>query len=225
MLTERQIAVIPGDGLDDCDDDGRTSIIRGVKLKFTNDAEWEGDDEAIEADREFLVAEILKTVQKWIGGRPIETRVLAADEKFPDIDALNDEAPDEEWVEKFGRKVGPWERAYIVYLLDPETMQVYTFPTSSDGGGRAVRELRQAASLARRLKGPGIYPRVRLTDVHMNTQFGGRQRPHFEIVGYETLGSPALAPAEPKQIVSAKPEALNDPIPDLGAKVQNKKKK
>ena len=35
--------------------------------------------------------------------------------------------------------------------------------------------------MARRIRGQNIYPRVRLGDIHMNTQYGGRQRPTFNI--------------------------------------------
>jgi hypothetical protein len=173
-----------------------------------------GDDTVIAADREFLVVEIVKALQKWIEQLPVETRVLAADEKFPDVDKLNDAAPREEWTEKFGKEVGPWQKCYVVYLLDPETMQVYSFPTNTHGGGRAVRELRETTSLARRIRGQNIYPRVRLGDVHMNTQYGGRQRPTFNIVNYEMLGSEraTLTAVEPKQI-EAKPSMAQRAAP------------
>jgi hypothetical protein len=201
--------------MDGYDDDAGGSLIKGTKLKFTNDSEWVvGDDTVIAGDREFLVVEIVKAVQKWIEQLPVETRVLAADEKFPDMDELNAAAPREEWTEKFGKEVGPWQKCYVVYLLDRKTMQVYSFPTNTHGGGRAVRELRETTTLARRINGQNIYPRVRLSDVHMNTQYGGRQRPAFDIVSYEMLGSEraTLTAAEPKQI-EAKPAEEAKPKP------------
>jgi hypothetical protein len=196
------------DGLNGFDDgDGASRLIKGTKLKFTNDFEWVTDDDTvIAADREFLAIEVIKTFQKWIGDRPVETHVLPAHEKLPDIDALNKKAPREEWREKFGKEVGPWEWAYVVYLLDPQTMQIFTFPTGTVGGSQAVRELRETVGMARRLRGENLYPRVRLGDTFMPTGFGGRQRPHFEIVGYEILGATAALPvAEPKQIEAPKP--------------------
>ena len=199
---------IINDGLDGHDgDDGRVSLIKGTKLKFTKESQWvTGDDTVVESDREFLVVEIVKASQKWVDDKPIETIILGATEKFPDIEVLNKAAPPEEWREKFGKSIGPWENAYVVYLVDPETWQIFTFPTGSIGGGQAVRDLREATRLARRVRGPGIYPRVCLTDVFMPTKFEGRQRPSFHIIGYESLGPEraVLAADEPK-LIEAKP--------------------
>jgi hypothetical protein len=207
-MDERTNNLPVSDGLDGyADDDAGSSLIKGTKLKFSNDFEWmAGDDTVIAGDREFLVVEIVKAVQKWIDQRPVETRVLGANEKFPDMDELNAAAPREEWTEKFGKEVGPWDKCYVVYLLDPATMRIYSYPTNTNGGGHAVRELRETTRMARRLHGQNLYPRVRLGDVHMNTQFGGRQRPFFDIVRYEMLGSEraTLTAVEPKQI-EAKP--------------------
>ena len=197
-----------GDGWDGDDGDSRNSIIKGVKLKFTNDFEWvTRDGTVIGNDRKFVAVDMIKTTQKWIDDVPVETQILGPDEKFPDIEALNKAAPEEEMTEKFGKRVGPYQNGYCVYLLDPETMEVFSYPTSTVGGGQAVRELRDTVRLARRVKGLGLYARVRLTHTHMNTDFGGRERPKFLIDGYQTLGpdGAALAAAEPKQI-EAKPE-------------------
>jgi hypothetical protein len=206
-------------GLDGCDDDGGTaSIIKGVKIKFTNEGEWEtADGTAIAPNREFVVVQIDKAVQKWQDQTPVKTIPVAPDEKFPNVDELNAAEPREFWSAPFGVERGPWQRCYVVYLLDLQSMQVFTYPTSTNGGSRAVQDLRNATRLARRLRGPGIYPRVRLIDVHMNTRYGGRQRPAFEIVGYEKLGEPekaTIAAAESKQIESAKPKTEDAKAPD-----------
>lgn len=200
------------DGLDydyrDDDGGGATRLIKGTKLKFTNNSEWEGNDDiVIEADHEFIVVELVRAVQKWIDQRPVETRVLPLLEKFPDIDELNEAAPKEEWTEKFGKKVGPWQKCWVVYLLDPETMRIYTWPTDTVGGHQAVRDLREATGMARRMYGDGIYPRVHLSDIHMNTQFGGRQRPDFKIIKFETLGAEktTLSAPDEQKLIEAKP--------------------
>ena len=225
--------MVANDGLDifrDDDESGGGSLIKGMKLKFTNEAKWEAGEEEIAADHEFIVVEILRVVQKWIDQKPVETRVLAPDEKFPDIDELNEAAPKEEWTEKFGKEVGPWQKGRIVYLIDPETLQFYTFPTGTVGGDQAVRDLRESTGMARRMRGSNIYPRIHLSDTHMNTKFGGRQRPAFDIVRYEALGELTAPPeqkligtagngAEPKQIegnAKAEPKQIE-------AKVEPKK--
>ncbi len=206
------------DGLDGFgDSDGVSRLIKGTKLKFTNDFKWvTGDGTEIAADREFIPVGVVKVVQKWIDNHPVETQVLGAHEKFPDINRLNDEAPREEWTEKFGKEVGPWQTGYAVYLLDPLTMQLFTFPTSTIGGGQAVRDLRETVGMARRLRGENICPRVHLGDVFMKNDYGGRQRPAFDIIGYQTLGNekilpPVAAPEPPKPIAAPPPVKQTEP--------------
>jgi hypothetical protein len=194
---------IINDGLNglDGDDDDRVRLIKGIKLRFTNDAEWIAGDDVIAADREFLVVEIIKGEQKWIDDRSVETRILGATEKFSDLEKLNDAAPREEWREKFGKEVGPWEHCHVAYLVDPETWQIYTFPTSTGGGGQCVRELRESTGLVRRVRGPDINPRVRLSNTFMKTSYGGRQRPSFEIIGYESLKKATLGTEPNKPLI------------------------
>lgn len=209
------LPAITSDGFDDYHDGDGGSIIKGTKLKFSNDAEWTtGSGQAIAANREFLALELLRTLQKWTPGASApETRVLAPDEK-PDVDALNDAAPREEWAEKFGQMRGPYQFAYVLYLIDPQTMAPFTFVTSTAGGAQAVRNLRTATQLARKIRGSNVFPRVRLADEFMRTAFGGRQRPCFDIVGYEVLGrdDAKLAAAAPKQLEHAEPEKAQGPV-------------
>jgi len=178
------------DGFDDDfpHNDAVSSVIRGAKLKFGNDAVWRsGDGEEIPDDRELLVVDIIRLAQKWVDQLPVETRILGPGEPFPDVDKLNDAAPREEWREVFGRRVGPWQVGYIVYLLDWKTTRPYTYPVFTVGGGKAVRELRESVKIARRVQGPDVYPIVTLSDAVFKTGYGGRQRPHFSVKRYETL--------------------------------------
>jgi hypothetical protein len=210
------------DGFDDYAD-GYNSIIRGTRLKYTKTYEWlTKDGETIQPNREFLLMKIIRVVQKWAGGKP-ETRILTKEEPFPDVTALNDAAPPHEWRESFGKKKGPYENAFVVYLLDPHAMQAFTFPTATAGGFRAVRELKDRIRVARKLQGPNLYPLVKLTHVHMPTQYGGLQRPHFEVERYVPIdgggeGEPQLAPLEPNgpspQLThsEAKPEPTTQPM-------------
>jgi hypothetical protein len=180
------------DGFDDDFNDGSTrSIIQGTKIKFTNRAEWLDcdTDEVISAAREFIVLKIIKVTQKWIDGVPVETRVLGAGLPFPDVEKLNAEAPRSEWCEAFGKLVGPYQNSFVLYLLEPLSMGGFTFPTSTTGGMRAVHDLREATHRARMLRGSNLYPVVTLSDVFMNTQFGGRQRPCFKIKTFVSLNN------------------------------------
>jgi hypothetical protein len=128
--------------------------------------------------------------------------VLQPGEKFPDINKLNAGVPQSEWEEgPDGRPRGPWQSQHITYLLDPATMGKYTFATGTIGGAICVRDLVDRTQWMRRFRGTNVYPVVKLTSVHMNTRFGGRQRPRFNIAKWITLddaGNALPAPDLPK---------------------------
>ena len=106
-------------------------------------------------------------------------------------------------------------------MVDLQTMQRFTYPTSTVGGAIAIgSDLEMRVRLMRRFKGPGIYPVVSPGTKHMNTRFGGRQRPHFVIKRWVALGGegalpltelPALRGPQTVEPPTAK-EALDDEI-------------
>jgi hypothetical protein len=100
------------------------------------------------------------------------------------------------------------------------------------GSGIFVRDLIDCILWLRRFRGSSVYPLVQLTNRFMNTRFGGRPRPHFEIVQWITLDPdggmiptddprqlpPVIKPAnaEPELRTVDPPsvsEELNDEIP------------
>jgi hypothetical protein len=89
-------------------------------------------------------------------------------------------------------------------------MDAFTWLTSTSGGFRAVSEFKDKVRHARRIQqNDNIFPLVTLGDVHMKTQFGGRQRPHLNVVRYVALGG-----AEQKPLLeTTKTEPMNDSIP------------
>jgi hypothetical protein len=186
------------DGFNDPSERGGASIIKGSKIRFTNNSEWLiGDNEAIPADQEFLVIECKKVLQKWGPDQKPETRVLEPGEFFPDMERLNDETPRDEWRvnDKTGKLEGPWQANMVLYLLDPKTMKAFTYPTHTVGGHIAVGDLKDEVQRARLLRGAAnLYPIVTLGDTFMNTKHGGRQRPALNVVRYVPIGD---APARP----------------------------
>jgi hypothetical protein len=166
-------------------------VVQGVLAKFTNEAKWvTRDGDELPADLELVAVDIARVAQKWVDQVPTETIILAPGQKFPDVKKLNDEVPRSEWREgPSGDLVGPWQTQHIVYLLDPKTMERFTYPTGTIGGSIAVRDLADRTTWMRRFRGTHVYPMVTLGDAHMNTKFGGRQRPQFKIVRWVSLGS------------------------------------
>jgi hypothetical protein len=195
------------DGFNSVDDGGGNNVIRGGKLKYTNTNTWieAASEVVIDPAREFIIVELARVTQKWIDDRPVETRIIGPDEHFPNVETMNDAAPQEEWREAFGKPQGPWQNCNLVYLMDPRTLEGFTWPTSTIGGGLAVRKLKDHVRRARMLqgnKGGTLHPVVTLSDVFMNNAFGGRQRPAFKVVRFVSLGNDTeqqalLAPAKP----------------------------
>ena len=165
-------------------------VIQGMRIKFTNEACWIDDaDNELPANLELVVVDIGRVVQKWKNQQPVETIVLGPGEKFPDVAKLNDACPRSEWREgPSGQPQGPWQAQHIAYLLDPKTMSRFTWPTGTVGGAIAIRDLVDKVKWMRKFRGANVFPVVTLADVHMNTRYGGRQRPHFEIVRWATFG-------------------------------------
>jgi hypothetical protein len=202
---------------------GRVS--QGDKIAFTNEVTWVCNDEQISPEREFFAVNVIRVVQKWKDGMPVETRILGPGEKIPDIEALNAACPKSEWgTDQNGNPRGPWAYEYVTYLLDPVTLDKYWYPTSTIGGGIAVRDLKDKTQLMRKFRGEKVCAVVTLGDCFMNTRFGGRQRPHFIVKRWVTFGGekPALAaPTEPpKDLPGAKvvaepslKEQMNDEVP------------
>lgn len=209
------------DEVENAEEARNTGVIQGSCVKFTNESAWElRDGEVMPADVELVAVDIARVVQKWVNQEPVETRILAPGEKFPDISELNEQVPKSEWGEgPDGRPRGPWQSQHIVYLLNPQTMDRYTFPTGTVGGAIAVRDLVDKTNWMRKFRGAHVYPVVTLSDTFMKTRFGGRQRPHFLIkrwVGMGPAEDKALpAPTSPAQAVTEPTlkEELSDSIP------------
>jgi hypothetical protein len=73
-------------------------VVQGVLLKFTNEATWvTPDGEEFPGDLELVAVDVGRVVQKWINQLPAETILLDPEEKWPDVDKLNADAPRSEW--------------------------------------------------------------------------------------------------------------------------------
>jgi hypothetical protein len=177
------------DDVEGVHNDMPVGVIKGTLLKFSNDFRYVlRDDSEFDTDTELVVVEVVRIVQKWIDGEPAETIILDPGQPFPDLKALNNAAPPEEWVEKFGQKRGPWQAQQLLYLLNPKTMDHYTFATGTIGGGIAVRDVVNRTNWFRKLRGNNFYPVILLSSKFMPTAYQGRDRPHFIVKRFITLG-------------------------------------
>jgi hypothetical protein len=212
---------------------GGGSMIQGTLVKFTSEGEWvTGSGDPMPPGQELVPSDLVRAVQKWLDGKAAGTIIVPPGQKFPNVEAMNETAPRSEWrMDLNGKMVGPWQMQYLLYLLDARALDKYTFPTSTIGGGMACRELAEKVTWMRAHKGPKVSAVITLADKFMNTKYGGRQRPHFNIVrwiGFDGGRAGAILPA-PKPTLegdaAASPpwqevdeptlrEELNDDLPD-----------
>jgi hypothetical protein len=235
-MSDNEIMKVPEtvlDGFDsDADEPQSRRVIQGTRLAFTNDFEWvDSNDETILRDRELIMVDRVRVLQKWIDQMPVETRFLEPNERWPDIKAMNEAAPRSEWREgPSGESQGPWSCQWIIYLVDPLTLDKFTYPTNTTGGHIAVGDISDRIKNMRRFRGEHVYPVITLSDAFMNTRFGGRQRPHFEVKRWIKFGGkrgevealpPPAHPTQPELPLNevtepSLAEEMDDEIPDFG---------
>jgi hypothetical protein len=198
------------------DSPAQEGIIRGAMLKFSATAEWERrDGETIGPGVKLIVTDIVRAVLKWSANkneRP-EAKIIPPGRPFPDVAAMNEAIPKEQWRQGPAGLQGPYQAQQAVVMLEPKSMDTFTYTTSSIGGFIAVRELVDKVTTMRKYRGP-VSPIVTLGDVAMRTRFGERRRPHFSIVDWIRMGGPdepkqAALPA-PSPVIEVKPAAAAD---------------
>jgi hypothetical protein len=186
-------------------------VIQGTRIAFTNEATWmDAAKQPLPATLELIVADIGRFVVKWgKDNMPVETIVLAPNEKFPDINALNEKCPKSEWRERFGKLEGPYQAQHAVYLWDPITMNKYTWLTSTTGGHICVADIVEKTNMMRRFRKQRCYAVVKLRSTLMSKRYN-RQRPDLIIQRWVTLDgateTPAITgPITPPTSAAAKP--------------------
>jgi hypothetical protein len=190
-------------------------VIQGELVKFTNDAKWvtrAGD--VLPPTLELVAVDVARVVQKWADETPVETIILEAGQKFPNLEKLNESVPKTEWREgPDGNPRGPWQAQHIVYMVDLATMNRFSWPSDINtiGSSRCVSELVDRTKWMRRFRGVNVYPVITLTDTFMPTRFGGRQRPHFEVERWISLGEGGSALPAPELKALPDTAALDTP--------------
>src|SRR5262249_43815115 len=164
-------------------------VIQGVRIKFTNEGTWvDASKEKLAEDLELVVWDIGRVVQKW--GRdnmPSAPPIFVKpNEKWPDVDAMNEKCPKSEWRVSFGKPVGPYQAQRVVYMFDPTTMNKYTFPTSTNGGSVCVSEFTEKAQLMRQFRGQHVYAVVKLRSAMLSKRYE-RLRPDLVVQRWITL--------------------------------------
>jgi hypothetical protein len=173
------------------EDQQRGSLLQGTnKLKFTNEATWlDTNGDEVPPDRRLIAVDNVRTALKWgKDNKPVEIIVLGPYQKFPNIAEWNEAIPRSEWIDGLNGLRGPWQAQHVLFAIDLETMDRFSFPTSTIGGIRAVSELVHRIKWMRKFRGQHVYPIITLSDTFMPTKYGGRQRPFFDVKEWIRLG-------------------------------------
>jgi len=168
-------------------------MIIGVLTKCT-DGKWLDSDGLAPPDK-LLVVGMTKALQCWSEQKPVSTIMETATCPLPDVDALNAEIPESEWEEGLdGKPRPPWQKNYVVYLLDPQTASSFTFANSTMGARIGFERLHDKFTWMRKLRGSNVLPLVRLEARPMKTKWGVKQRPEFVILEWRDFNSQDPAP-------------------------------
>jgi hypothetical protein len=236
MQTQRQL-----DGFDTFDDaiesDGAeqtsalSSIMQGNQLKYgTTNMPFTWQDKVtgkpFSSERVLVAIDLLRVVQKWSpasDNSPPETRILAPGEKFPNVDKLNTETPEAEWrIGPDGKPKGPYENAYALYLLDPATMERFTYVATTIGGMGPYAICATGCHGCESCAAPTSMRGITLGDTLMPTKYGGRQRPYFKIINWIRFGDGGtLLPAPEQSTLTV--ETVEPPAPKASPQTATQK--
>jgi hypothetical protein len=139
--------------------------------------------------------------------------ILARNQKWPDIEAMNEACPKTEWRMRFGKLTGPYQAQKVVYLWDPVTMSKYTWPTSSNSGMSCVSELAEKIGMMRQYKKQKAVPVVKLSSRLWSKRYN-KQGPNLVVLQWIVKGEAgALLPiTETPAITGPKPTSVQETL-------------
>jgi hypothetical protein len=184
-------------------------VIQGVKGRCV-DGIWSDADD-LPLPPVVLVAGMHRIVQCWKDGTCLD-EYWDDDGPLPDIDDLNSQIPQAEWEVRFNKPQPPWGLFFVIYLVNPETADTYTFVNNTVGASIAYERLETKFNMMRRMRGNDVRPLVRLDSRPMKVAALGitKLRPEFIIVEWRDLGGHS----EPQPAQLSRP---NDKDPDGAA--------
>jgi len=77
---------------------------------------------------------------------------------------------------------------FVVGLANPANGARIISSNSTFGQKAACKDLKGRLKFMRALRGPNIVPIVELSSMTMQTRYGAKMRPHFEIIDWRDFG-------------------------------------
>ena len=113
--------------------------------------------------------------------------ITEQDDPLPDVDELNALIPQSEWGLGLNDKPRPpWQLNYVVYLLNPDTADTYTYLNTTPAHTSRTSGWKQVP-----LDAPDarpVVPIVRLDNRPMKTSDGPKMRPEFTVLEWRDIG-------------------------------------
>jgi hypothetical protein len=174
-----------------------------------------------------VVLATTEKLQRWKDGTIDDEIPAKPGEDLPDIDVLNAGIPSDQWeVGVDGKPRPPWSHARLVFLIDPPTVDRFTYSSATIGARIAINDLAERVAWMSKFRGNAVHAVVDLASRPMKTKFGMRSRPHFQVVSWviSSGGTPTPLVIEPPKGPSGTPgitevipptidEELNDQLP------------
>jgi hypothetical protein len=188
----------------------------GARLLKFNDGQYiTREGEVIEPSRELMVLGLKKIVQKFVGNKLVETKIVPDGEPAPDIKAKNEACPREEWrTDLAGNPTGPYVLVLALKMLDENTMDRFVFVTQSKGGGIAIGDLSDKVKIIRRIRNDNnIVPIVSCRSMNFPIKRLNivKKRPDFRVLRFTKLGNGGGLPAPEAPKPLAPPTATATP--------------
>jgi hypothetical protein len=172
------------DGWNDTEVNDR--VISGDLIKCV-DGVWTAKD-GTAVPKRLLALATTTVLQLWKDKTPVQTIIKRPGQPWPNIDDLNAEIPEDQWeLGLDGKLRPPWQRQFVIYMLDPETAANFTFANGTTGASIAVSNLKDAIKWQRAIRGDHVVPLVELSNKPMKTKFGSKLRPHFQVIEWRNL--------------------------------------
>jgi hypothetical protein len=141
-------------------------VIQGVRIGFNGKTGvWsDASKQPLPSNLQLVIYDMLRVVQKWgHDNMPTEPPIiLGPNEKWPDVEAMNKRCPESEWRMFFDKSIGPYQKQKVVYLWDPNTMNKYTWPASSNSAMACVSDLAEKIAMKRQFKKVQAVPLIKL---------------------------------------------------------------
>jgi hypothetical protein len=218
------VPAVVDDGFNKSNQEDR--LIRGIIVRCVDGLWKDSDNNPIPSESRWVAWAASECLRQWKNKLPVKTLVKKPGIPLPDLDELNTEIPQREWETGIdGKPRPPWVRQRIVYLLNTESGAELTFISGTTGAAIATEALRNKTANMRMLRGARVMPIVTLSNKLMQTNFGSRLRPEFQIEEWRELGapSPAIANTEVGKKIAPPSlrEEMNDEVPSFNDAVDD----